>query len=233
VAVPHDCNPLPERHCLDLIVRHVDRRDAELLVELRKGGAHADPELRIEVRERLVHEERLRLAHDRAPHRDPLALATRQLGGLALEEIREPEELRDLVHPRADLGFRHAPHLQSVAEVLAHAHVRIERVALEDHRDVSVPRRQVGNVAPADLDLPCRDLLEAGDRAEQRRLSAPGWADERDELAVRNVERDVVDRHDVPREDLGDVPKCDLGHGCRVWIPHFPPTGIDHPRRAT
>ena len=77
-----------ERHRLGLVVRDVDRRDAELRVELRQRGAHADAQLRVEVRERLVHQERLRLAHDRAAHRDPLALAAGELLRLALEHAR-------------------------------------------------------------------------------------------------------------------------------------------------
>ena len=60
---------------------------------------------------------------------------------------------------------------------------------------------------------PARHLLEAGDRAQQRRLAAARRPDERDELAVPDVERDVVDGDDVAREDLRDASKLDLGHG--------------------
>ena len=42
--------------------------------------------------------------------------------------------------------------LQAELEVLAHRHVRIERVALEDHRDVAVLRRHVVDHAVADRD---------------------------------------------------------------------------------
>ena len=60
-----------------------------------------------------------------------------------------------------------------------------------------MPRREVGDVTTADRDLAGRHLLETGDRAEQRRLPAARWPDERDELAVPDVEGDVVDRDDV------------------------------------
>ena len=66
-------------------------------MELRQGGAHADAELGIEVRERLVHQERLRLAHDRATHRDALPLAARELHRLAVEHLGQPEQLGDLL----------------------------------------------------------------------------------------------------------------------------------------
>jgi hypothetical protein len=38
-------------------------------------GAHLHPQLRVEVRQWLVHQERMRFANDRAPHRDALPLA--------------------------------------------------------------------------------------------------------------------------------------------------------------
>ena len=95
-----------ERHRLDLVVRDVDGRDAEPPVQLRERGAHADAELRVEVRERLVEQERLRLANDRAAHRDALPLAAGELRRAALEQVDEPEQLGDLVDPARDLGLR-------------------------------------------------------------------------------------------------------------------------------
>jgi hypothetical protein len=60
-------------------VRHVDRRRAEAFLELEDLRARRDAELRVEVRERLVHQKRRRLAHDRAPEGDALALAAGEL----------------------------------------------------------------------------------------------------------------------------------------------------------
>jgi hypothetical protein len=45
-----------------------------------------DPQLRVEVRERLVEQEDLRLAHDRAAERDALALPHPRVARLAIEE---------------------------------------------------------------------------------------------------------------------------------------------------
>src|SRR3954467_1700730 len=72
LAVAHDGDALAERHRLDLVVRHVDRRRAEAPVQVLQRRAHRHAELRVEVRQRLVHEERLRLPPDRAaPPRAP------------------------------------------------------------------------------------------------------------------------------------------------------------------
>jgi hypothetical protein len=72
-------------------VRDVHRRRLELALDPRDLGAHLDPQLRIEVRERLVHQERLRLADDRAAHRDALPLAARERARLLLQHLVEPE----------------------------------------------------------------------------------------------------------------------------------------------
>ena len=69
-------DPVTHGHGLDLVVRDVDGGDAQL--GLQGGdldtGLHA--ELGVEVRQRLVHEEDLRLADDRPAHRDTLTLTT-------------------------------------------------------------------------------------------------------------------------------------------------------------
>ena len=185
-------------------------------MQLRERGAHVDAQLRVEVRQRLVHEERARLAHDRASHRDALALSAGECRRPALEQLREPEQLGDLVDAASDLRLLRPADLQAVAEVVADAHVRVERVRLEDHRDVAVPRREVGDVAAADLDRALGDLLEAGDHAQQRRLPAARRPDEDDELAVVDLERDVVDRDDVAAEPLRDMGQADTGHAAMV-----------------
>ena len=70
-------------------------------MQLRQLGAHADAQLGVEVRQRLVHEERLRLADDRAAHRDALALPAGQRGRLRVEQVVEPEQVGDLVDAAA------------------------------------------------------------------------------------------------------------------------------------
>ena len=56
--------------------------------------AHLHAQLRVEVRQRLVEQEHRRLAHDRAAHRDALALAAGERARLAVEERAELEDLR-------------------------------------------------------------------------------------------------------------------------------------------
>ncbi len=83
-------------------------------------------------------------------------------------------------------------HAERMLEIAPHAHVGIEGVVLEDHRNVALARCQVGDVLVADEDRAVRDLFEASDHAQKRRLPASRRADENQELAWRDSEVDVI-----------------------------------------
>ena len=76
-AVLEHGDAVAQRHRLDLVVRDVDRGGAEPFVQSGEFGAHLHPQLRVQVRQGLVHEERARLAHHGAADGDALALAAR------------------------------------------------------------------------------------------------------------------------------------------------------------
>ena len=90
-AAKHD-DPVGHRHRFHLVVRHVDHRRAQAPVQRDDLGAHRNPQLRIEIRQRLVEQEDPRLAHDRAPDRHALPLAAGELGRPPLEQLAEPQK---------------------------------------------------------------------------------------------------------------------------------------------
>jgi hypothetical protein len=141
----------------------------------------------------LVHEEHLGLAHDRTAHRHALALPTGHRLGLAVQVGLEVEDLRGLLHAGLDLVLVHAGDLQGEAHVLAHGHVRVERIGLEHHRDVAVLGGKVGDIAVADEDLAVVDLLETCEHAQGGGLAATRRADQDEELPVGDVEVQLVD----------------------------------------
>ena len=85
VAVLEHAHPVAHRHGLDLVVGDVDGGDPEPPLQRGDLGAGLHAQLRVEVGQRLVHQERLRVAHDRPAHRHPLPLPARQRLGLAVE----------------------------------------------------------------------------------------------------------------------------------------------------
>ena len=118
-AVLEHGDPVAHGHGLDLVVGDVDRGDAE--AALQRGdlrtGLHA--QLGVEVGQRLVHEEDLRLADDRAAHRDTLALTTGERLRLAVEVLLEVEDLRGLVDPCGDLVPCSSPAILSAKPMLS------------------------------------------------------------------------------------------------------------------
>src|SRR6476659_223000 len=192
-AVLEHRDAVAHRHGLDLVVRDVDRRDAEAALERGDLRARLDAELGVEVRQRLVHEEDLGRAHDGAAHGHTLALATREGLRLAVEVGREVEDLGSLLDALADLALVDAGDLEREAHVVGDRPVRVERVVLERHRDVAVLGGQVRHVAVPDEDAAAVDLLEAGEHAQGGGLPTSGGTDEDEEIPIRDLDVELVD----------------------------------------
>jgi hypothetical protein len=92
------------------------------------------------------------------------------------------------------------------------AQMRIERVVLEDHRDVAIARRDVVDHAVADQDIAGRDFLEPGDHAQGGRLAAAGRPDQNHEFVVLDLKIDSFNRLHVAVVDLVDLADRNLGH---------------------
>ena len=110
------------------------------------------------------------------------------------------------------LRQRRLPKEEIERHVVEDGHVRIERVVLEDHRDVALLREQVVDHATADPHLAARDLLEPGDHAQHACLAAAGRAHEDDELAVADLELELLDGARPVRIDLLERGEPDLSH---------------------
>ena len=91
------------------------------------------------------------------------------------------------------------------------AHVRVERVVLEDHRDVAVLGLQRADGAVVEIDLARAQGLEAGEDAQRRGLAAAGRADEDRELAIRQIEIERK-QHTGRIEALFDLVEHDARH---------------------
>ncbi len=160
-----------------------------------RAGLHA--QLRVQVRERLVHEEHLWLADDSPAESNALALTAGERLRLAVQELLDAEDLRCLLHAGVDLRLGGLAQLEAERHVVVHTHMGVERVALEHHRDVAVLRRDVVHPPLPDEQVTLRDVLQPRDHAERRALAATGRPDEYQELAVLDVDVQVLNRRDV------------------------------------
>ena len=95
--------------------------------------------------------------------------------------------------------------LQREADVPGHGHVRVQGVVLEHHRHVPFAWRQVVDDLVADHQRAVGDVLEPGHHAQRGGLAASRRADEHQQLAVGDVDREVLEPDVTVRVDLGEV----------------------------
>jgi hypothetical protein len=210
--VAHDRHPLAQRHRLDLVVGDVDRRDPQPLVQPRQLRPHRRPQLRVEVRQRLIQEEHLRLPHQRPAHRHPLALPTRKGGWLALEERLQGEHLGRLRDPFALLILGGLAELEAEGEVVFDGHVGVEGVVLEHHGDVAVFGGHVVDDPIPDPDLALGDVLQAGHHPQGRALATARGTDEHHEVPIGDIQAEGIHRPDPTGVDLGHILQLDACH---------------------
>ena len=83
-----------------------------------------------------------------------------------------------------------AAHAQPERQVLAHGLVRIERVALKDHRQVAVAAAARAVTSRPSMRIrPDVGRLESGDQPKHGALAAAGRPDQDEQLAVGDLER--------------------------------------------
>ena len=90
--------------------------------------------------------------------------------------------------------------------------MRVEGVALKDHRDVAILGRDVVDDPIPDRHRPGADVLQPGHHPEGRRLAAAGRADQHHELTVRDVQAEVADRLGAAGVHLVHVVDDDASH---------------------
>ena len=165
---------------------------------------HVFAQPRIEIGQRLVKEQDFRVRDDGARQRHPLLLAARELARPALGEGAELDGLQHLSDAFVlFLAGADAAHAQGEANILRDGQMRQQSIGLEHHGDVPVLRRQSGHVVAVDVDAAGRRALQAGDDAQQRRFAAARSAEQADEFARLDIERDAV-QHGHLAERLSD-----------------------------
>ncbi len=122
---------------------------------------------------------------------------------------------------------RGAPHPEPEAEVLPHRHVGVERVGLEDHRDVALLRRERGHVPIADQDRgPPVGRLQPGDHSERGALAAAGRSHQHHEFAVVDLEIESLGGHVPVGVGLLDAFETNRCHGYPFTAPAVSPCTI-------
>lgn len=192
-------------------MRHVDRSQTERLLQLSDLDPHFGAQLRVEIGQGLVEQQHGGFDHERAGDCHALQLTTGELVWRAGTVTCKAHPLERLVDARCDLGRWDLPGLQPIGHVFGDSVVREDRVVLKHHAGVAAMRGQGIDAPVVERNRAGFDIDEAGDHAQQRRLPAARRPKQREQLAMPDVERDVV--HGPHRaEGAGQVFNPDPGH---------------------
>src|SRR5215211_6098061 len=188
----HD-DPVRQVDRLVDVVGHEQHGHAELLADAQHEVLQVAARLRVDGRERLVHQQDLGLVGERPRDRHPLLHAARQLPRVAVDEARKADRLDRLLDEPRRLALPELLVAQRQRDVAAHRHPRQQRarVLLEDQRHLGRRRR---HPAATQLDRAGARLEQPGHALEQRRLAAARRADDADELLLGDREADRGDR---------------------------------------
>jgi hypothetical protein len=173
------------------------RRDVEQLLPREHGQLlpHRGTGLGVETRRRLVEEEHLGAVHEPEAHVEPALHAARvaahdPVGGLG--DAEEVEQVLDAVsQPRA----RHPLHAALQHQVLAARGIPIDARALRHVADRAANRIRVAHdVVPGDLGAPAVGRGQRGQYLDGCRLAGSVGAQQPEDLATPDAERDTVER---------------------------------------
>src|SRR5690349_1865635 len=144
----------------------------------------------------------------------------------------EPDQIEIVPGLLLALGPRHATHAQTELDIAQRRQPAVERiVALED--DAAVGGR-AGDRMAVDADRAVAHRLEARHHVEHRGLAAAAGAEQAEELAGLDVEREVSHGDIIAALqrtiDLADLGKLDERHG--AYMRDGPPSGPEKSSRA-
>src|SRR5207244_1444891 len=155
--------------------------------------------LRVDGRERLVHQQHFWLDRESTREAGSLLHAAGELVRVRLLESVEADELDELRNLFVDLALRRAREPQAVRDVLVHRLPREQPELLEDDRHSDGRLRHTRAVQPH---IARRRLDEPVDAAQQRRLATAARPDDRHAFAAADLEVHILEDPETP-EVLG------------------------------
>ena len=139
-AARHHHHLVGEGQCFDLVVRHIDQRELELVVDLLELAAQLPLEVRVDHRQRFIEQHRAHVfAHQAAAEADLLLGISRQAGGARMPNWPLISSISAIwPHPLLDALGRDAAVFQREGQVLRHRHGVVDDRELEHLRNVAL-----------------------------------------------------------------------------------------------
>ena len=187
-----DEDPVGEQHRFLDVVRDHDHglgREPLSFPQFQQLAAQVLRGEHVQRAERLVHQQRRRLHDESAGEADTLAHAAGQFLGISRLVAVQAHQVDRAQRPLSPPRGGHPPGLQPDLNVLLHGEPGEQRERLEHHRGVAVGAYQP---LAAEENLALGRCDQAGDAPQQGGLAAAAAAEQRDELALIDVQRDAI-----------------------------------------
>ena len=182
----------------------IDGGNADLMLNLLDDIAHLHPKLCVKIGEGLIHQEHLRLNDDGSGQGNALLLAAGELRGHPVGVLVNPDQLEDFIRPFVPFRFWNAAGFKAVGHIIPDAHMREDRIVLENHAHVPLVCRDFVDNFIINANFTGLDGIESDDHPKQGCLSAAGWPQQGKEFAGPDFGGEPLD-DDVFSVGLGDI----------------------------
>ena len=181
------------RQCFNLVVGDIESSHTEFLLEPADLASHDEAQSCVEIRERLIEEQKGGRLRQRPAQRYPLLLSAGEFSWLPLQQLTNAEQFCDALHFCLDVTGRDLLELQWVRDVLSDGHVRIERVRLEDHSEISIFGWQMRDRLSVEADTSRGRSVDTCNHQQCCRLPTSARAQKGDEFPARDIQGDIGD----------------------------------------
>ncbi len=89
----------------------------------------------------------------------------------------------------------------------------VERIVLEDHRDIAIFGGNVIDQPIANVKVAFRDLFEAGNHPQNRSFATARWTNQNHEFAIEDFEIHILDDFDITKalRNVFQAHRCHMG----------------------
>ena len=176
LTLAHHYHAIAQCQRLLLVVRHVDKRDTQLLVHRTKLHLHILAHLQVQRSQWLVQEQYLWLVDDSTRNRYTLLLTARQTVHITVLIVRHTNRLQRLLHLLLNHLLVNLLELQTKSYIVEDIQMREKGILLKHGVHVTHVRRHLRHVLAVQQDITFGGYLKTCDTTQQGRLATTRWA---------------------------------------------------------
>ena len=173
---------------------HEDKGDPQPLLQRLQLVLHRLAQLQVQGTQGFIQKQHARLVHQRARQGHALALPAGKLPRLAVAIAVQLDQRQHLFRLGRPQAARDTLDHQPVGHIVAHIHMRKQRVVLKDSIHIALVGRHAARLLAKNPDFAIGGFLEAGDQPQAGRLAGPGGSQHGEEGPFRDGKVNPIDR---------------------------------------